>query len=291
MKMPELSLIEWQRRFGTEEACAEALTRVRWPDGFICPACAGKAYSYITSRQVYQCSHCQHQTSVTSGTIFHSTNLPLVKWFWAIYLSASDKGGISALRLSKQIATTWRTAHRILHKIRTVMAHRDSIYRLEGLIESDDAYVGGKKLGKRGRGAMGKKPILVAVENRKDHAGFVAAEAVDAVSQDSVREFCRRHLKSGQEVRTDALSALNSIGEEHTHEKKLTPPEEAGHWLPLVHIVIGNLKTFLNGTFHGVSLKYLHEYISEFCYRFNRRFWEHELPMRLLNACLAHVPV
>jgi len=114
MKMPELSLIEWQHRFGTEEACAEALIRVRWPDGFICPVCAGKAYSYITSRQIYQCSHCQHQTSVTSGTIFHSTNLPLVKWFWAIYLSASDKGGISALSLSKHIATTWRTAHRVL---------------------------------------------------------------------------------------------------------------------------------------------------------------------------------
>ncbi|MCX5870750.1 MAG: transposase, partial [Deltaproteobacteria bacterium] len=63
MKMPELSLIEWQRRFGNEESCAEALTRVRWPDGFICPVCAGKAYSYITSRQIYQCSHCQHQTS------------------------------------------------------------------------------------------------------------------------------------------------------------------------------------------------------------------------------------
>jgi transposase-like protein len=136
------------------------------------------------------------------------------------------------------------------------MAHRDSIYRLEGLIKSDDAYVGGKKSGKRGRGAMSKKPILVTVENRKDHAGFVAAEAVDAVSQDSVREFCRRHLKSGQEVRTDALSALNSIGEEHTHEKWLTPPEEAGHCLPFVHIVIGNLKTVLNGTFHGVSHKY-----------------------------------
>ncbi|MDO9041392.1 MAG: transposase, partial [Desulfocapsaceae bacterium] len=66
---------------------------------------------------------------------------------------------------------------------------------------------------------------------------------------------------------------------------------EDGHWLPLVHIVIGNLKTFINGTFHGVSHKYSHEYISEFCYRFNRRLWEHELPMRLLNACLAHVPV
>ena len=290
MKMPELSLLEWQEQFGTEEACEEALARVRWPNGFICPVCGGKEYSGITSRKIYQCKHCQHQTSVTSGTIFHSTNLPLVKWFWAIYLCASDKGGISSLRLSKHLSVTWRTAHRILHKIRTVMAHRDSIYRLESLIESDDAYVGGKKCGKRGRGAVGKTPILVAVENRGDHAGFLAAEAVKAINKDSVREFCRHHLKPGQEVRTDALFALGSIAEEHTHDRKVTPPEEAGHWLPLVHIVIGNMKTFLNGTFHGVSGKYLQEYISEFCYRFNRRFWEHELPMRLLNACLAHMP-
>lgn len=119
----------------------------------------------------------------------------------------------------------------------------------------------------------------------------MAAEAVETISKDSVREFCRRHLKSGQEVRTDAFAALNAIAEEHVHEKKVTPPEEASQWLPLVHIVIGNLKKFLNGTFHGVSHKYLHEYIGEFCYRFNRRFWEHELPMRLLNACLAHTPI
>lgn len=291
MRMEAISLLEWQNRFGSEEACAEALKKVRWPEGFICPECAGKEYSYITSRQVYQCCHCHHQASVTSGTIFHSTNLPLVKWFWSIYLSASDKGGISALRLSKHIDVTWRTAHRILHKIRMVMMHRDSIYRLEGLIESDDAYVGGKKAGKRGRGAAGKKPILIAVENRGKHAGFMAAEAVKTISKNSVREFCRRHLKPGQEVRTDAFPALNAIAEKHAHEKKVTPPEEASRWLPLVHVVIGNLKTFINGTFHGVSSKYLHEYIDEFCYRFNRRFWEHELPMRLLNACLAHVPI
>jgi transposase-like protein len=291
MRMEAISLIQWQNRFGSEVACAEALKKVRWPDGFICPECAGKEYSYITSRQIYQCCHCHHQTSVTSGTIFHSTNLPLVKWFWAIYLSASDKRGISALRLSEHIDVTWRTAHRILHKMRTVMAHRDSIYRLEGLIESDDAYVGGKKAGKRGRGAAGKKPILIAVEKRGKHAGFMAAEAVETISKNSVRAFCQRHLKPGQEVRTDAFPALNAIAEEHVHEKKVTPPEEASQWLPLVHVVIGNMKTFINGTFHGVSSKYLYEYINEFCYRFNRRFWEHELPMRLLNACLAHVPL
>ena len=291
MKMEKITLIEWQKRYGSEEACAEALKKVRWPEGFVCPVCASNKFSYIKTRQTYQCCHCQHQTSVTSGTIFHSTNLSLVKWFWAIYLCASDKGGISALRLSKHIDVTWRTANRVLHKIRVVMAHRDSLYRLTGLIESDDAYVGGKKSGKRGRGAEGKKPILVAVENRETHVGFMAAKVVDTINKENVREFCRRHLTPGQTIRTDALSALNALAEEHLHEKKVTPPEEASTWLPLVHIVIGNLKNFINGTFHGVSHKYLHEYISEFCYRFNRRFWEHELPMRLLNACLAHVPV
>ena len=291
MKMPEISLIEWQQRFGTEEACIDTLFRVRWPNGFMCPECGTKKYSYINPRHVYQCSNCHHQTSITSGTIFHSTNLPLVKWFWAIYLTASDKGGISALRLSKHIDVSWVTAQRILRKIRTVMAHRDSIYRLESLIEFDDALVGGKKPGKRGRGASGKKPILVAVEKRGKHAGFMAAAAVEEITKKSVRDFLHRHLKPGQEVRTDAFPALNSTAENHKHQKKVTPPKEAGKWLPLVHIMIGNLKTFLNGTFHGVSHKYLGEYISEFCYRFNRRFWEHELPLRLLNACLAHVPV
>lgn len=290
MKMPEISLLEWQNRFGSEEACAETLKKVRWPEGFSCPECSGKQHSYITSRKTFQCCHCHHQTSVTAGTIFHSTNLPLFKWFWAIYLVASDKGGISALRLSKLIGVSWITAQRILRKIRRVMVHRDSIYRLENLIECDDAFVGGKKPGKRGRGAAGKKPIIVAVERRENHAGFMAAEAVDEISKNNVRGFLHRHLKPGQEIRSDAFPVLNVIAEDHFHHKQVTPSEKASEWLPLVHIVIGNLKTFLNGTFHGVTPKYLHEYVGEFCYRFNRRFWEHELPMRLLNACLAHVP-
>lgn len=220
MKMPEVSLVEWQERFRTEEACLEALFKVRWPDGFICPKCGNRKYSKIRTRHLYQCSNCFYQASITSGTIFHSTNLPLVKWFWAIYLMASDKGGISALRLSKHIRVSWVTAHSMLRKIRKVMVHRDSIYRLENLIELDDALVGGKKPGKRGRGAAGKKPILVAVERRGSHAGFMAAKAVGEITKESVGDFLTHHLKPGQNVRTDALPALNSTGEKHTHEKK-----------------------------------------------------------------------
>jgi hypothetical protein len=87
------------------------------------------------------------------------------------------------------------------------------------------------------------------------------------------------------------LPALNAVGETQEHQKKVTPPEQASVWLPMVHIMIGNLKTFINGTFHGVYSNYLQEYLDEFCYRLNRRFLEPQLPLRLLNACLAHVPV
>jgi transposase-like protein len=292
MKMPKTSLLEWQKRYGTEKACATAFAKYRWPQGFICPRCGNKSAWYITTRKVYQCSECRHQVSVTAGTLFHSTNLPLVKWFLAIYLVASDKGGISALRLSKHIDVSWPTARSMLKKIRIAMAHRDSIYRLfDELIELDDTYVGGKKPGKRGRGAKGKKSVLVAVENKGKTAGFVAMKAVETVSGEEIKSFLNSHLNHSQRVRTDALPVMNIVKENYQHEKKVTSPQEASSWLPWVHIVIGNMKTFLNGTFHGVTHKYLQEYIDEFCYRFNRRFWEPELPLRLLNACLSHAPV
>jgi transposase-like protein/ribosomal protein L37AE/L43A len=291
MKMPTISLLEWQRKFGTERACIKTLTKVRWPQGFQCPACGSKKSSFIRTRKLYQCSHCRHQLSITADTLFHATKIPLVKWFWAIYLTASDKGGVSALRLAKHIGVSWLTARNVLKKIRTAMAHRDSIYRLQDLIELDDTYVGGKRTGKRGRGAKGKKPVLVAVETRPNGAGFAAMRTVDTVSKETVRDFLKSHLNAGQNVRTDAFPALNVVAETHCHDKRVTPPEEASRWLPLVHITIGNMKTFINGTFHGVSSKYLQEYLDEFCYRFNRRFWEPQLPLRLLNACLAHVPV
>ena len=160
MKMPGISLLEWQKRYGTEKACASALAKYRWPNGFVCPKCSHDSSYYIASRKVYQCTRCRNQVSVTAGTLFHSTNLPLVKWFWAIYLMASDKGGISALRLSKHIGVSWPTARSMLKKIRTAMADRDILYYLiADLIELDDTYIGGRRPGKRGRGAEGKKPV------------------------------------------------------------------------------------------------------------------------------------
>lgn len=104
-------------------------------------------------------------------------------------------------------------------------------------------------------------------------------------------KFVKKHLKSGQKVRSDTLHALNIIDQTQNYEARVTPSHLINEWLPWVHIAIGNLKTFLLGTFHGVSGKYLQEYLDEFCYRFNRRFIEKQIPNRLLNLSIVHAPV
>ena len=162
MKAEEVSFYEWQKRFSTDEKCQSHLSKLRWPNGFQCAYC-GHDKGYRTAvRRHYECASCHRQTSVMSGTLFHATKLPLTKWFWAIYWVATDKGGISALRLSKLIGVTWRSAYRMLRILRKAMGDRDSIYRLTEIVEFDDALVGGKKRGKRGRGTQGKVSVLVA---------------------------------------------------------------------------------------------------------------------------------
>lgn len=291
MKRAEISFFEWQKRFASDEACARFLVQERWPDGFICPRCGHEKAHLITTRGLYQCTGCRHQVSVIAGTLFHSTNLPLRKWFWAIYWVGSDKGGISALRLSKLLDVSWPTAHRMLRKLRIAMGHRDSLYRLRDWIELDDALVGGKRPGKRGRGAEGKTPVLVACETRGERAGFLAMEVLESVSKAQVAAFATGRLIPEQTVFTDAFSALTCLAETQLHCAEVTPPKQASRWLPWVHIAIANLKRFLLGTFHGVSAKYLQEYLNEFCYRFNRRLWEEQLPTRLLNLCLEHTAI
>lgn len=291
MNMPEASFLTWQSQFGTDNDCIDYLTHLKWPKGFICPSCGHDKAIHLRCRNLTECSHCHKQVSVTSGTLFHGTHMPLLKWFWAIYFIGSDKGSISALRLSKLIEVNWRTARLMLSKLRHAMGHRDTLYRLSGTIELDDALIGGKHKGRRGRGALGKKPVIIACESKGKKAGFIAMEAVNHITHTSVEKFIKKHLLKGQKVHSDALPALNITGKTQEHEARVTPAELVDEWLPWVHIAIGNLKAFLLGTYHGVTGKYLQEYLDEFCYRFNRRFVEKELPNRLLNLAIIHAPI
>lgn len=272
MKAKTSSFWEWQKRYPDDTACLAEIAKLRWPESF-------------------ECSHCHRQTSITAGTLFHASKVSLTQWFWAIYWMSSDKGSVSALRLSKLIGVSWRTAHKMLRKLRIAMGHQDSLYRLHGVIELDDALIGGKRAGKRGRGAEGKTPMIVACEHNYGKPGFVALQAVASVNHDATRQFAKAHLDREQTVHTDALRALNTLAETQHHVAKVTPPEQASEWLPWVHVVISNFKAFVLGTYHGISGKYVQEYLDEFTYRLNRRFWEDEIPNRLLRLASNHLPV
>lgn len=166
----EVSFKEFRRRYNSEDACRAELFRLRFPNGFVCPKCGCVKYYPIRGRNTYQCRSCRHQTSVTAGTVMHRTRLPLTLWFWAIYLCATDKRGISAVQISWMLGVCYDTAWHLLDRIRTAMGQRDEKYLLSGIVEMDDGYVGGPSHnGKRSRG-RGKAKIVVAISKAENGA-------------------------------------------------------------------------------------------------------------------------
>src|SRR5688500_17433199 len=155
-----LSMTDFIKVYGTEAQCFSELVKMRWPSGFECPKCGHKKCCRIKTRKtLFQCSSCQSQISVTAGTIFHSTKLPLTKWFLAIHLMTQGKNGISQLELARQLGVSANTGAMIYHKLAQVMLERDENKPLTEKIEIDDAYWGGRKSGKRGRGSENKTPF------------------------------------------------------------------------------------------------------------------------------------
>ena len=283
----EISFFEFQERFQSEEDCFQYLKKLRWRYGFYCPRCGHTKAYFMKTRKVFQCISCRHQTSVTAHTIFHRTHVPLKKWFWAIFLVGTDKRGCSAKRLEKLIGVHYETAWLMIHKIRKAMKYRDSFYKLNHFIEMDDSYFGGSASGKRGRGATNKSTVVVAVENRGSAAGYAAMEVVESMYSKHLKDFAFRHIEDDQTIKTDDYPSYNVLDEAFHHLGDIVKPQEAMEKLPWVHILIGNVKSFIRGTYHGVSHKHLQSYLNEFCYRFNRRFNEFQITDRLLTACLS----
>jgi transposase-like protein len=163
---PGLSLPAFVKDYGTEVQCEQALEAARWPQGFVCPRCAGSAHTIVRDhgRKVFQCSCCRHQTSLIAGTVFQGTKLPLTTWFLAIYLISQAKTGLSSLSLKRQLGVSYPTAWLMHHKLMQAMVVREERYRLEGQVQVDDAYLGGERTGgKVGRGSENKLPFIAAV--------------------------------------------------------------------------------------------------------------------------------
>lgn len=286
-QQPSMSLLAFQKRFNSEEACREHLFKHKWSSGYVCEKCGCTEYYFVPTRHIYECKKCSYQATVTSNTVMHRTHTPLVKWFWAIYMAARDKRGISAIGLSKQIDVSYPTAWLVLHKIRKAMEQRDSNYKLANIVELDDAFFGGPgSSGKRGRGSS-KSKVIVGISLTDDgKPQFAKMKVVDAIDGDTVKEMAKENIESGSTIKSDGYTSYKVLKDsDYKHSPEAVKNVDATEILHWVHIVISNAKAFINGTYHGLGCKHLQKYLDEYCYRFNRRFWENQLFDRLLSAC------
>lgn len=288
MRQESMSLPTFQARFPNEDACRDHLFRIRWPDGFVCPRCGGLKYSHISTRHLYQCRSCDYQVSVTAGTVFHKTRVPLHKWFWMIFLMTGQKSGVSMLGMQRLLEIgSYKTAWLMGHKIRKAMSDRDAMYQLAGLVEMDDAFIGPRKSGAPGRGAKGKAKMLVSVESRGKKAGFAAMRDAQKIGHEEITSLATDKISCGSTIRTDGWRSYRMLGDNgYDHEYVVLMKDKAGlNQLNWVHSLIANIKGNIRGVHHGVGRKHLGRYLGEFCYRFNRRFWHSELFNRTLFAC------
>lgn len=266
------NLTEFDSYFSTESACREYLFQLRWPDGFRCPQC-GHARAWSVRKTLYECGHCGRQTSVTAGTIFQDTRKPLKLWFQAIWYVVGQKNGVSALGLQRMLGITrYETVWTWLHKLRTAMV-RPGRDRLSGIVEIDETYIGGKRPGKRGRGAAGKSLVFIAVEDKGNHFGRIRLRHIVNASAASLVPAVKESVEPGSVIRTDDWNGYNQLAFEGYEHSVIRQSANVGeNLLPLANRIAALLKRWLQGTHQGaVRASHLDYYLDEFTFRFNRR--------------------
>ena len=265
------TLQELEQRFSTSDACRKYLYLLRWPDGFVCPRCGGRD-TWPMKGGLWLCGQCRHQASVTAGTIFQDSHMPLTTWFRAMWYVTTQKNGVSALGLQRVLGLgSYKTAWALLHKLRRAMV-RPGRDRLHGLVEVDETYWGGEEKGVAGRLTEDKALIIVAAEADGKGIGRIRLRRVPDLTKETLHGFIAQAVEPGNTVQTDGLNAYMGL-DGYLHDRKVQRHQSEGeHLLPRVHRVVSLLKRWLMGTHQGaVGHDYLDYYLDEFSFRFNRR--------------------
>ena len=272
------TLEEFEGRFATEQACREYLMQLRWPQGFVCPRCGGRR-ARPSRRGLLRCGQCDYQASVTAGTIFQDTRLPLRTWFRTMWWVTSQKNGASALGLQSILGLgSYRTAWALLHKLRRAMV-RPGRERLSGRVEVDETYVGGAEEGLRGRQTQKKALVAIAAEEDGAGIGRIRMKRIRGASKQQLHGFIQEAVEPDSTIHTDGgegYVGLEALGYRHEYDFLAGSSQSASELLPHVHRVAALLKRWLIGTHQGaVSREHLDYYLDEYTFRFNRRRSRH----------------
>lgn len=271
LKEQEINLISLIDRYHGDDRCRARLEELRWPDGIECIRCGSKQIARLKNRTQYQCNSCRHHFSVTAGTIFHDSHLPLWKWFVAVYLIVESKKSISANQLRRMLGTTYRTAWHLSHRIRSAFREVDA-QLLKGIVEADETFVGGKVEGE-GRGYTGNKAIVVGAIER---GGNIRLQVVSARDRETLHSFLRENVAGDVEaIYTDEWTPYLGIADADTRHETVKHRDK--EWVRgNVHTnslenVWSLLMRSIIGSYHHVSTKHLDAYLDELEFRFNNR--------------------
>ena len=286
-----LSVIE---RYGDDNKCREALTKLRWPDGIRCPECLSEKISHVEKRHIYDCDSCRYQFSVMAGTIFHDSHLPLTKWFYATYIICESRKGVSANQLKRMLGVSYKTAWYLCHRIRAAMKEVEPRPKMTGTVEMDETYVGGRHHGAciEGRGDP-KKGIVIGLRKRNGELRFLTAADVKA---GTLREIIKDNVSERVSVLVtdDFVSYKAAVdGTKAWYRKHKTINHSTGKYVDgdiytnTVESAFSLLKRGIIGTWHQISTKHLQAYCDEMTWRFNNRknnFLFRDTLIRLIRA-------
>jgi len=294
-----MSIPKFVARYGSEAQCVRALIAARFPEGFVCPRCGHDTATRFerAGQLLWQCQRCRTQTSLTSGTPLAGTKLPLRVWWLAIFLVTQAKNGIAALELSRQLGVCYRTAWRIKHKLMAAMADRESGRLLTGLVQIDDAHLGGERSGvANGKQWENKVPFIAAVSTHEGRPLHVRFDCVPSFCRAALVDWAQRALDPEAQALSDGLTAFQGIAMAGVaHEAIIVGAGRQAARQPRLHwvnTILSNLKTSLGGTHHAIKFaKYGARYLAAHQYRFNRRFDLASMIPRLAAALVNAGPV
>lgn len=271
MKTPRYTIDTLHKQFPDDDACLDYMFQKQYGDLKACPKCGvvSPRYYRARGRKCYACNDCGYQISPLANTIFHKSETPLKKWFYAIYLFGVGKNGVSAKEIERHLGVTYKTAWRMAKQIRLMM--QQSGNPLSGIVEADETYIGGKaKLDRK----YNNKTAVVGIVEKKKGVGQVKAFATKQADATVTLPFLRANIEAGSILHTDDSRIYSRVKRDFTHEfvnhSKLEYVKSGVH-TNTIEGFWGQLKRSLDGTYHCVSPKYLQLYVNEFVYRYNHR--------------------
>ncbi|HEU0074431.1 MAG TPA: IS1595 family transposase [Dehalococcoidia bacterium] len=283
-----INLVSLVDRYHSPEAARDLLEKLRWPDGVDCPRCQGRVISRILKRDQFDCDSCRYQFSVTAGTIFHDSKLPLWKWFLATYIMTESRKGVSANQMKRMLGVSYKTAWYLCHRIRSAMGDA-SAEMLKGIVEADETYVGGKLRGRHNRKWTANKTMVLGAIQR---GGNVRLRTGKVNNRKTLHAFVKSVVDDDAEaIYTDEWWGYKGIGDENTRHETVNHKED--EWVRgdvhtnSVESVWSLFKRSIIGSYHSLSEKHMDAYLDEMAWRFNNRHNEYlfrDTLIKLVNA-------